>query len=343
METLLHNSILVPPLFLFPKQMGLVVYFKPHEMTFRERGTKSEGLKFSRDLAAAGLESYSRQMVSQFSLEVQVPYIKLSPVKNAAAIKNRISPSLRKRLKIIDRRNNYWDAIKRYFEPIRRDISEDINEFSNSIPLKKLFLLTWLVYMIVLGSKKGADVAVDPNHNKDLCDALLTFPKLSSESKSRLSVVRGIFAAYRDSELVPSLMYVPSITVGRVAERIDEILDDAYMIEASNLRRFFGLRQNIASVRRDLRSLTRFIVKNRPWAKGLTNVVSQRSFFGSDAVIEGLNALCESKPNSAPVCFDPIQHIKSLGVPAGEMLWTNWPVHNGTRAAWWSPQNGKWM
>jgi hypothetical protein len=146
---------------------------------------------------------------------------------------------------------------------------------------------------------------------------------------------------------VPGLSFVPGSLAARICERLDDIMADAYLLEASYLRKLFGLRQNIASVRRDLRSLTSFIAKNRPWAKGIVKVAWQTGFVGSDAVAEAIEAIATLPHRRVPLCIDPRRHIRALGVTESEMLWTVWPIDDGggdaIRISWWDPKEQIWM
>ena len=75
-------------------------------------------------------------------------------------------------------------------------------------------------------------------------------------------------------------------------------MEDAYILEASRLRRFLGVKQNIISIKRDLRLILSHICKKRAWAKGLVEI-------GSSTILGG--------PNSAKALEKLIDIIPSLG------------------------------
>lgn len=342
METVSHNSILAPPLFAFSRKVGIVSHYKPWEVTFNSKEEGKLGIDSGRELAAAGLESYVRQMVAQFALEIRIPILKGSPLNKGQAIKNMMSPSLRKRLIMVDCRKTIWSAVETYIKPLRQDIQSDGWD-GDASPHGMLSRFTWGVYIMILGNKAGADVPINPRQMMKLSEALSSLSGLNAESRGRLAVMRGIFAAYRDTDTFQGLSFVPGLLAGQISERMDEMIEDAYFLEASHLRRLFGLRQNLTSVRRDLRLLTRFIAKKSPWARGITQVASQIGFVGSDAVKEAIQAITTPSSRRPPLCVDPLHYIRALGASEGESLWTAWPVVNGLRIAWWNPKDEKWM
>ena len=86
-------------------------------------------------------------------------------------------------------------------------------------------------------------------------------------------------------------------------ERIDEILEDAYLLEASKLRMFFSPGANWAALRRDLRILLSWVIRNRGWAKNAfrlgEQIVTVPGQIGvvADALLEiGVPAPAESYP-----------------------------------------------
>jgi hypothetical protein len=98
-------------------------------------------------------------------------------------------------------------------------------------------------------------------------------------------------------------------------ERISEILEDAYLIEASRLRLFFGIQPNIASLKRDLRKILTFIVRRRSWARRALGVALQAASFAKDpseladavlSIIPDVNTL------RGPIILDSLDDSSSL-------------------------------
>ena len=137
------------------------------------------------------------------------------------------------------------------------------------------------LYLLTLATKLKSEVLLPP------AEALLHLSRIerhnlqNSEARARASVLMGLFNAFECAIEGPVLHYRPRIGKLAITERIDEILQDAYLLDASRLRRFLGVKSNVASVKRDLHKLLSYISSNRRWAKGLFSV-------GSITVIQGL-------------------------------------------------------
>ncbi len=58
-------------------------------------------------------------------------------------------------------------------------------------------------------------------------------------------------------------------------ERLEEILEDAYLAEAASMRQFLSFEANRAAIRRNLRRLLTWVARHRPWAKGVLTVAQQ--------------------------------------------------------------------
>jgi hypothetical protein len=162
-----------------------------------------------------------------------------------------------------------WTAIERYLHSAYQEIAESPSS-SNASQL--LAEITWGLYILALATRDHCEVPLDPKRVISAIDGIAG-GKLSRESKARLSTVRGIFTLFSDVSDIPGFRCIaqPSVTL---RNRIDEIMEDAYLLEASQLRRFFGVGANVAAIKRDLDKLLRFIAKNRPWAKGVLKAVS---------------------------------------------------------------------
>ena len=165
METDIHSRLLSPPVFAFPRKMSIVSHFRPWEVTFYRAG--DYGLASGREFASAGLESFTRQMIAQFALDMLVPVLRGSPLNKAHIIKRKMSPSLKKRLILVDRRGNLWKAIQTFMQPIRQDIGIDTLHGDSSAH-GKLSQLSWSVYVLILGNRTGADVPVNPRQQGQL-------------------------------------------------------------------------------------------------------------------------------------------------------------------------------
>jgi len=89
---------------------------------------------------------------------------------------------------------------------------------------------------------------------------------LSGEARIRLSLIKGLAVCFERQDGIPALVRRPHLVAG-LSERIDEILEDAYLLEASRIRTFFSPGANWAALRRDLRRVLAWVARNRSWAR----------------------------------------------------------------------------
>jgi hypothetical protein len=237
---------------------------------------------------------------------------------------------MKKRIVFADRKGSTWDAVRTYCAPIASDFSRhgsgDTTEGDADIDS-----LAWSLYLLCIGLAKGAEISASPSDVTANISAILACPALTPESRARLANIQGIFSAFSVKTESPRLRFLPDIPASVITDRIAEIVEDAYLLEASALRRLLGLRQNVAAVRRDLRLLLRTITRSRKWAKDIVAVGTEMLATGTD-VSKVANAAIQIVPHLAteshvvlcPQSFGP--------PPRGAMLELMCGVRGGTIA-----------
>ena len=162
----------------------------------------------------------------------------------------------------------------RYLQPVRMDV-EGLEAASESErdPESLVEELASHLYFIALSASKKAAAVVPPVPMLELLDRLERF-SLSSESRTRLAVLRGVAACFRQEDGIPVLVCEPRLATP-LSEMIEEILEDAYLLEASKLRTFFSPAANWAALRRDLRRILGWVIRHRTWAKGAVHLGEQ--------------------------------------------------------------------
>ncbi len=202
----------------------------------------------------------------------------------------------------------YGADVEHYLRPVANDVAS-----TGSSHL--LDETAWDLYLLVLATRYSCEAPLSPTDTIVRLDSLIDAYVLSPESKSRLSIIRGLFGLFTDRTDIPGFRYIATKQYPSLRDRIDEIVEDAYLLEASQLRRFLSLKANVVSIKRDLRKLVRFIAKNRPWAKGLLTVGSHIAALpGAPAqvaerlveIFPGLQGKC-----SPPLLVEPDQHLAS--------------------------------
>lgn len=225
-------------------------------------------------VVSESMELYIRAMLESCAHTVKIPALSDITYLQPQRIKSMLSPSFRKRFVVLDRRHSAWNNIVEYLKIVALELKELPFEDARWKELGKLDELCWNSYLLILAAREMSDVLIDPEYVVSLIDQIPNC-HLSGESKARLSVLRGIFSLYRNHTSVPGLHCVARSGI-RLRDRLDEIMEDAYLLEASSLRRFLGIGSNIASIKRDLRRLTKFIVGNRSWAKDVVETLDKR-------------------------------------------------------------------
>ena len=263
------------------------------------------------------IEAFTRHMVASCATKVHTPGLSGHDVPSIVKLKRGITESLRKRISFVDRTNATWAAILQYLDPIRHSIGTYEYDL-----LDILARIAWNLYLLALSSRYRTEVVLDPSdQTKDICK-LLSSKSMGPEAQARLANVEGLFRVYDRQYEIPGFRITATNPGVAVSDRIEEILEDAYLLEASRVRRLLGLRANIASIRRDLRSLTNHIAKSRKWAKGILAAVSEIGYIPqSDVMGKMLDILPESNRTAwSPICIDPRSHLSNIRINQNDII-----------------------
>lgn len=227
---------------------------------------------------SSSMEYYIRWMLTSCAFGISFPAYTGSAWAKPRRLKSILTPSLRVRTTFLDKDGKIWSAVDRYFEPMRADFLRYSASLPFGRPERLFFRLIWTawdVYKLILATRNHCETDIDPYWRTSNINVLLSSRyEWSRESQARWAVLATLFRNYSINEEIPSLFCL-SMDPQLFSERVDEILEDAYLLEASTLRKLFGLRENITAIRRDLRKLLKFIVGKRSWAKGLLGLGSQ--------------------------------------------------------------------
>lgn len=248
-----------------------------------------------RDALAASLEAYLRKMIASCATCVHIPYKGGDEWMRPRDLKRLLSPTTKKSIRFVDQRDKYWQTTNEYLKPLATQLG----------PNETLESVAWDLYLLILAVKKNAEVVLPPERTLSSLGKLEKMPSLDAEGRSRLALLAGVFNCFEPSSDGPSLQFLPSIFKLDVTERIEEIMEDAYLLEASRLRRFLGIKQNVASIKRDLRKVLTFISRNRSWAKGLVGIGST-TILGGDASAKALDKLANLIPTLESGAGQPV-------------------------------------
>lgn len=248
----------------------------------------------------AALECYLRNLVSRSAIELIVP--SYGDKKLRTKIRSPLPPTLNKHLMFKDRDDRLWKAAADYVRPMI-DLTGEVS----LVHFITVSNVAWDLYLLMLGARHKCEVVFDYKEAVLNLKRLSEVAGMSAEAKARIAVLQGTYAAYRVVGKVPCLRFAPGTSPIAMANRLAEIAEDAYLLEASSLRRLFGIEQNLTALKRDLRKVLGFISRNRRWAKGLVSLSAEPLGKAvSSAATEVLGILEGQSPASFPVLVQPL-------------------------------------
>jgi len=289
------NSVICPVTLVFPKQPLPDRRGKRRKMTLSFTSADLRAcLELTRHTAAdpdgrtvlgASIEAYLRRLLTHCAFRIHIPAFAHPAWHPPSLVKSLLAPSTRKHVVFVDRRGVLWDAICEFLLPVWQ-AADDHRCVSN---------VAWDLYMLVLATRHKGEVVVSPERFIANVAKLDRSSSMSAEARARLARLAGLFQLFDAERFGPSLRLRAGVGARTVSWRIAEILEDGYLLEASQLRRMFGVKQNVASIKRDLRKLLGFIARSRPWARGLVSL-SSIPLTGGDSGLRVLDALLDMLP-----------------------------------------------
>ena len=289
------NSVISPVTLVFPKILGPRL---PGRKRKPELALKLEDLEAclqllrhrsadhgGRAVLASSIEAYLRCLVTHCAVRIHIPAFADRKWHSPGLVKSLLAPTTRKHIVFVDRQGALWDAICQFLSPVSSASADD----------KCVSAFAWDLYMLVLATRYKGEAAVSPERFIANAAKLDKSSSISAEGRARLARLVGLLQLFDTGRVAPSLRVRPDVGPHEVSRRIAEILEDAYLLEASQLRRLFGLKQNVTSIRRDLRKLLEFIVRSRSWARGLVSL-SSTQLIGGDSGLKVMETLLDMLP-----------------------------------------------
>ncbi|MFZ2634274.1 MAG: hypothetical protein WA081_17810 [Desulfosalsimonadaceae bacterium] len=298
-----------------------VIYEHPSEETTLAAYSAflGAGRKFEDNLFAVSFEEHIRTMVTSCAWKIHIPAHTNSCWATPSHLKSLLTPTFRKRVNFIDKQNSNWKTVLNYFKPMIEDVPLDRSPGCQPFYGDPLLLLGRIAsdfYNIVLATRHSCEVSLSPQRTLHMIRFLLSSHciwALSAESRNRLTTIEGIFSLFTKKEEIPGFVCIP-LKDYSFSERINEIMEDADLLQASELRRFFGLKSNVASIKRDMRIILKFISK-KGWVKGALNVSSQLCLLPTEtgALIDKLIGAIPTLGSdiSAPVLLEPWHNART--------------------------------
>lgn len=248
------------------------------------------------------LELSARRMISHCAVHIHIPYTATGRWLRPRKIMSVLSPTSKKHILFVDQRHLLWNSIVAYLKPLA-DILGDS---------RTLLWVTWDLYVIALASRYRAELVMSPKRTLSLIRQLDNLSELNAGCHARLATIAGILNCFKENSDGPYLRFLPDATGVPISERLEEIMEDAYLLEASRLRRFLGVKQNVASIKRDLRKILSHICQKSAWAKGLVGIGSA-TIRGGHGSAKALEKLINIIPSLGSLGQQPV--LTNIGFP----------------------------
>lgn len=241
------------------------------------------------------LELYVRRMVSHCAVRIHIPYTPSERWLRPRKIKSLLSQSSAKYIHFVDQRRRIWNAVLAFLKPLSNVVGDN----------DTLSRLAWNLYLVTLASQYKAEVVLSPKRTLSWIGQLDQLSELDAECHARLAILAGMINCFEEQADGPCLRFLPNATRVPISERLEEILEDAYLLEASRLRRLLGVKQNVASIKRDLRKVLSHICNKSNWAKGLL-AIGSTMILGGDGSAKALEKLIQIIPSVGSLGQQPV-------------------------------------
>lgn len=313
-----YNTIVCPPTLLWEPngEIGDTSIFT----ALLQEKTHPDTKKINKAYIANPFEFYLRTLLSACAYSVSIPAYGGNMWASPRQIKSLVSPSIGKRLRFVDRSHAAWNSINLYLEPVFLNLpTKSLDQKTDDAPQMMWHhanTIAWHLYLLLLAVDGHSEVPINPTDTIASIDCLTRDPLLVAESRARLAIIKGLFASFKKSENIPSFRCVLAVNHS-LKERLDEIVDDAHLQDASKLRRFLSVQSNTRAIRKDLKKLVDFIARKRPWAKGAVMAASHAAMLPSSAneLVDKIFGIFPelAASSSTPILVDPDSLIAGLG------------------------------
>ncbi|OGU60969.1 MAG: hypothetical protein A2X64_02895 [Ignavibacteria bacterium GWF2_33_9] len=257
-----------------------------------------EAFKIAEKFLLNAIEINLRQMILNCAFKIYVPLISKSFKRHL----NLAPPTVRKRISFVDKHDEIWKAVQKYLQPIYECLPN--NSYNAAF-------IGWYLFCLVIATKKGAELPFNYLNFSSVIHGIRNNYKLSGEANARLCNIEGICNMFSVKDSISSFRVLPRLDEFSISERIEDILSDAYLLEASYLRKFFSISSNKAAIKKDISKLIKFILK-RNWAKKILTEASQNLLLSNShaRILEHIiEILPEIHTNNIPVLLPPLENI----------------------------------
>lgn len=193
-----------------------------------------------RQLMDIGLEEIAPLLVRESAYKIVIPLHSCGWTKEYINYLRNLKYPLNKHIKPVDYSGSLASRIKRYLQPVEDWLLARFNTEADGLSdCWALNDIAYFLYLFKIGVDEQAQVDM---HVPEVLDAMkqLTEKITDLEARIRLEQVAGIINLYEESSIY-TFTYVPEIDSVSMNDRIDDLLDEAEMVEISKTRHSLGV------------------------------------------------------------------------------------------------------
>ena len=160
-----------------------------------------------------GVEALARQAISCSAPRLLLPPLpRYLTASSGIGIRfSQLPPSLRSRVKILDRRETIWRAVEAYLAPVYHVPLNKTVDDKYGVDKTEIDQLARDLYLLVLAARSDAQIYLPISEDiwfLDKCNKQRTFAA-DGEAVARLSVIKGVLGLLIPSEKLPGFVVSP--------------------------------------------------------------------------------------------------------------------------------------
>jgi len=181
-----------------------------------------------------GLDLLAAELVRTAANRIFVPYHKPlfgSPIEEVI---KQYPPSLVARIEIVDRDGAIYERVSNYLRPIYEEVKDTpyILAYNN---------ISDFLYKLTIASKLQAEADVSMLSFIGFSTNDLRKNVKDEEARFRLDQLYGVYSIYQKLDRIDVLTMLPGVSIPSIYDRINELLNEAEIIELSKDRYLLGI------------------------------------------------------------------------------------------------------
>lgn len=181
-----------------------------------------------------GLDLLAATLIRNCAHQLLIPYVTARYGRPIEEVIREFPPSIRKRLKIIDKKQKTRDKVFNYLEPVYQETRDKPLTMTTN-------MIFSFIYNLALAAENEAWADIEQLF---LLKSIMSFLRKEikgKEAKARLDQIIGLYNIYEVQSEIPIVVLRPQVVIPSVYERINDILEDAMILSYSRQRYLLGV------------------------------------------------------------------------------------------------------